>query len=285
MDYRILFAAVVGLVFVAFGGFYYALILRSYVPSPPSAQTAAAAPPPLESAAPGPHAPAAAASAAKGTSATAAGIEAEIARSENAELQALLKQRFPDEYKQIIEIAVRRRNEGISDEAFGQELFAHIQAMMRAKLKFAAGANIAIIDKLANNEIDLFHALANEGARFCLTVLGKDSGPPPGSPLENVTRMLRLGTLYRFQAIVDGMPNFKPIEPLKPAEIVGFQANLVGSGLKFEDVRSGTFLNQEGEEPGKPCLMVEKLYRTITGLGDETRRKLYSGMFFLGRDK
>jgi hypothetical protein len=278
MDYRILFAAVVGLVFVAFGGFYYALILRSYVPSPPSAQTAAAPPPP-----PGPAAPAVPAAPAGAT--TAAGIEAEIARSENAELQALLKQRFPDEYKQIIEIAVRRRNEGISNEAFGQELFAHIQAIMRAKLKFAAGANIAIIDKLAANEIELFHALATEGARFCLTVLGKDSGPPPGSPPENVTRMLRLGTLYRFQAIVDGMPNFKPIEPLKPAEMVGFQANLVGSGLKFEDVRSGTFLNQEGEEPGKPCLMVEKLYRTITGLGDETRRKLYSGMFFLGRDK
>ena len=104
-------------------------------------------------------------------------------------------------------------------------------------------------------------------------------------PPDNVRRMLRLGTLYRFQAVVAGMPNFRPIEPLKPPEMVGFQAGLVAHGMTFEDVRNGAFLHQEGDAPGKACLMIERLYRTITELGDETRRKLFSSMFFLGRDK
>ena len=40
-----------------------------------------------------------------------------------------------------------------------------------------------------------------------------------------------------------------------------------------------------GDEPGKPCLMVETLYLAIARLGEGTRRKIYAGMFFLGRDK
>jgi hypothetical protein len=310
MDHRILIAVVVGLVVVACGGFYYALNLQSFAPAalpphtagtPPKAAAPAAKPdaPVSEAAAPvktveparptTPAKPTAPATSAPATAAagkaTAAGIEAEIARTDNAELQSLLRERFPDDYKELIEIAVRRRNEGVADEAFGRELFSQIQTIMRAKLKFAAGADIAIIDKLAANEIKLFQALANEGAPFCLTILGRENTPPQGVPPETVRRLLRLGTLYRFQAIADGMPNFRPIEALKPAEMVGFQAALVSNGMNFEDVRSGAFLNQEGEEPGKPCLMIERLYRTITGLGAEARRKLYSGMLFLGRDR
>jgi hypothetical protein len=283
MDHRILIAAIVGLVFMACGGFYYALSVRSYVPV-----AAPAIPADIDAAkAPGQPAQMPAATPARGApgKATTASIEAEIARSEHAELQALLMQRFPEDYKQMIELAVRRRNEGISDEAFGRELFTQIQAIMRSKLKFAAGADIAIIDKLAANEIELFHALANDGAPFCLSVLGRTTAPQTGALPDDIRRFLRLGTLYRFQAIANGMPNFKPIEPLKQPELVGLQAALVSNGMNFDDVRSGAFLNQEGDEPGKPCMMIERLYRTITGLGDETRRKLYSGMFFLGRDR
>ena len=92
MDHRILIAVVVGLVLVAFGGFYFAL-----GPHPASRscrrpcrrasdavqrrraarRRAAAAPPPL---------------------ATAESIEAEIALSDHAELQALLKETFAAEY-------------------------------------------------------------------------------------------------------------------------------------------------------------------------------------------
>ena len=52
--------------------------------------------------------------------ATPESIEAEIARSEHAELQALLKQHFADEYKELIAVAVRRRNEGASEQDVGQ---------------------------------------------------------------------------------------------------------------------------------------------------------------------
>ena len=54
--------------------------------------------------------------------ATPASIEAEIALSEHAELQALLKKNFAAEYDELIAVAVRRRNEGVSDQIFGQEL-------------------------------------------------------------------------------------------------------------------------------------------------------------------
>ena len=48
--------------------------------------------------------------------ATPASIEAEIAQSEHAELQALLKKNFTAEYNELIAVAVRRRNEGVSDQ-------------------------------------------------------------------------------------------------------------------------------------------------------------------------
>jgi hypothetical protein len=102
---------------------------------------------------------------------------------------------------------------------------------------------------------------------------------------DNVRRLMRLGTLYRLEAIVDGMPHFRVNEPLTAAEVASFEASLNRDGLKFEDIRTGTFLSKEGEAPGKPCRMVAKLYRAIARLDENARRKLYAGMFFLGRDK
>jgi hypothetical protein len=55
--------------------------------------------------------------------------------------------------------------------------------------------------------------------------------------------------------------------------------------MTFDDVRSGSFLDKGGNEPGQPCLMVEKLYRAIARLDEEARRKIYAGLFFLGRDQ
>jgi hypothetical protein len=97
--------------------------------------------------------------------------------------------------------------------------------------------------------------------------------------------MMRLGTLYRFQAIVDGLANNRPVDPLTQAELGAFEASLSRDGMRFEDVRTGAFLGKGGNEPGKPCLMIEKLYQSIARLEEGTRRKIYAGMFFLGRDR
>ena len=297
MDPRIVIAFVIALVFVAFGGFYFALKPNAggaLLPQPlPPAQTAtpssAAAPmivppPPVEPTAPmGPLAPPA--PPAPPPMATPAIIEAEIGLSEHAELQALLKQNFNAEYNELIAVAVRRRNEGVSDQVFGLELNERFQDVMRGKLKYGAGASMAAVDKLAANEASLFHALGTEGAGFCLKMLGKDSSPAEGAPPESVRQLMRLGTLYRFQAIAEGMPTAKPAEALTGDEMRAFEASLAREGLNFKDVSTGAYLNDSGTEPGKPCRTLETLHLAIARLGEGTRRKIYAGMFFLGRDK
>ncbi len=81
------------------------------------------------------------------------------------------------------------------------------------------------------------------------------------------------------------MPNSKPPDPLTADEMTVFEASLQRDGLKFDEVRTGAFLSKFGEEPGKPCLMIEKLYLAIARLPELPRRKIYAGMFFLGRDR
>jgi hypothetical protein len=279
MDLRILIAVVFGLVLVAFGGFYFALGPHSTdLPLPP----APTAPPPVaplppEVAPPPPPPPS--------PMATPESIEGEIAQSEHAELLALVKQNFNAEYTDLIAMAVRRRNEGVSDQAFGQELAERFQNIMRGKLKFGAGASMPTIDKLAANEASLFHALGTEGAGFCLKMLGKDDTPAAEAPPDSVRRLMQLGTLYRFQAIVEGMAaNAKPVEPLSKEETRVFEASLAREGLNFKDVNTGAYL-KTSLEPGKPCLTLETLHLAIARLPDGTRRKMYTGMFFAGRDK
>jgi hypothetical protein len=270
MDYRVLLAAVVGLVLIAVGGFYFAFMQRPhYAVTPPSSRQETSSP----------QSPAGPLG-----KATAESIEAEIARTDQAELQELLKRHFNEEYKELIAVAVRRRNEGVSDEEFGRELFAQFQTIMRPKLQFAVAASMQAIDRLAANEISLFRALGTAGAAHCLTVLGKDDAVVSVPMPDDVRRLMRLGTLYRFQAIVDGMPKFRPLNALNANEMAAFEAGLARSGVSFEEMRTGAFLNQPGE-PGAACQKIERMYQTIATLGEETRRKLYSGMFFMGRDK
>jgi len=217
--------------------------------------------------------------------ATPESIEGEIALSEQAELMALVKQNFAAEYTELITWAVSKRNEGISDQAFGQGLAERLQNIMRGKLKFGAGASMPTIDKLAANETSLFHALGTEGAAFCLKMLGKDDTPAAEPPPDSVRRLMQSGTLYRFQAIAEGMAaNAKPVDPLSREESRQFEASLTREGLNFKDVNSGAYLNATGE-PGKPCLTLETLHLAIARLPEGTRRKLYTGMFFAGRDK
>ena len=64
-----------------------------------------------------------------------------------------------------------------------------------------------------------------------------------------------------------------------------FEASLAREGLNFKDVSTGAYLNNAGTEPGKPCLTLETLHLAIARLAEGTRRKIYAGMFFLGRDK
>jgi hypothetical protein len=95
---------------------------------------------------------------------------------------------------------------------------------------------------------------------------------------------MRLGTLYRFQAIAEGMPAAKPAEALTSDEMRAFEASLAREGLNFKDVSTDAYLNS-GTEPGKPCRTLETLHLVIARLAEGTRRKIYAGMFFLGRDK
>jgi hypothetical protein len=285
MDFRILIAVVFGLVLMAFGGFYFALSPHSTelplpAPSPPPlVQTATPGAPPLpDAAAPAPPPP-------PPPMATAESIEGEFAQSEHAELLAVLKRSFNAEYNDLVAMAVRRRNEGASDQAFGQELAERFQSIMRGKLKFGVGAGTPTVDKLAANEAGLFHALGTEGAGLCLKMLGKDDAPATTPPPESVRRLMQLGTLYRFQAIAEGMAaNAKPVEPLSREETRAFEASLAREGLNFRDVNTGAYLKADAE-PGKPCLTLETLHLAITRLPEGTRRKIYAGMFFAGRDK
>jgi hypothetical protein len=274
---------VFGLVLVAFGGFYYALgpqttdlplPLAPPAPPPVAALPAEVAPqPPPPPPQPPPPPP----------MATPESVEGELALSEHAELLALVKQNFNAEYADLIAMAVRRRNEGVSDQVFGQELAERVQDIMRGKLKFGAGAGMPTIDRLAANEASLFHALGTEGAAFCLKMLGKDDTPAAEPPPESVRRLMQLGTLYRFQAIAEGMAaNAKPVEPLSKEETRVFEASLAREGLNFKDVNTGAYL-KTSLEPGKPCLTLETLHLAIARLPEGTRRKLYTGMFFAGR--
>ena len=279
MDLRILIAVVFGLVLMAFGGFYYALSRQTadlplpLAPPapPPAALPAEVAPPPPPQPPPPPP------------MATPESVEGEIALSEQAELLALVKQNFSAEYTDLIAMAVRRRNEGVSDQVFEQELAERFQDIVRGKLKFGAGASMPTVDKLAANEASLFHALGTEGAAFCLKMLGKDDAPAAEPPPDSVRRLMQLGTLYRFQAIVEGMAaNPKPVEPLSKEETRVFEASLAREGLNFKDVNTGAYL-KTSLEPGKPCLTLETLHLAIARLPEGTRRKLYTGMFFAGR--
>ena len=288
MDLRILIAVVFGLVLVAFGGFYYALgpqttdlpvPLARPTPPPVAALPAEAAPSQPLPPPPSPPQPA------PPPMATPESVEGEIALSEHAELLALVKQNFSAEYTDLIVTAVRRRNEGVSDQVFGQELAERFQDIMRGKLKYGAGASMPTIDRLAANEASLFHVLGTEGASFCLKMLGKDDTPATEPPPDSVRRLMQLGTLYRFQAIVEGMAvNAKPVEPLSKEETRVFEASLAREGLNFKDVSTGAYL-RTSLEPGKPCLTLETLHLAIARLPESTRRKLYTGMFFAGRDK
>ena len=283
MNPRILIGVVVGLVLVALGGFYFALKPHAnnalVAPALPPVQTAApssAAMPPVVVPPPPPAPP---------PLATPAGIEAEIALSEHAEVQALLKKNFTAEYNEMIAVAVRRRNEGVSDEVFGQKLAERVQAIMREKLKYGAGASTPTLDRLAANEASLFHALGTEGAALCLKMLGKDDTPATTPTPDSVRQLMRLGTLYRFQAIAEGMPSAKPVAVMTAEEMRAFEGSLSREGLNFKDVSTGAYLSKASSEPGKPCLTLETLHLAIARLAEGTRRKIYAGMFFLDRDK
>jgi hypothetical protein len=216
--------------------------------------------------------------------ATPASIEAEIALSEYADVLALVKKLFPAEYEGLMTAAAQRRNEGVSDEVFGRELASGFQKIMRGKLTYGTGASMPMMDRLAANEASLFHALGTDGAAFCHMMLGMDDSPPVGAPPESVRHLLQLGTLYRFQAIAEGMPDAKPAVPLSKDELRAFETSVVQVGLNFNDVNSGAFLKASGG-PGKPCLTLETLHLAIAKLAEGTRRKIYAGMFFLGRSQ
>ena len=183
MDHRILLAAVVGLVLVAVRR----LLLCAGPKIARRAQRAGArrrrAAHPAEPACIGSQADrryAGCRHAAPARDDRSATIEAEIARTEHADLQVLLKRHFADEYQELMEFMVRRRpvRGHLADDAAAQEMLARFQEMMRPKLKYAAAARVALIDKLASNEIELFHALGTEGASFVSRCLARTRRRP-----------------------------------------------------------------------------------------------------------
>jgi hypothetical protein len=289
------------LVLAAAAAFYVGLGSRSgwLAPSPPDAavRTAALAPTPaplpattVGASEPAPPPAFSTASAEPPTTptpppaATPASIEAEIAFSEYADVLALVKRLFADEYNELMVTAAQRRNEGVADDVFGRELASGLQKIMRGKLPYGTGASTPMMDRLAANEASLFHALGTDGAAFCHMMLGMDDSPPAGAPPESVRHLLQLGTLYRFQAIAEGIPEAKPAVPLSKDELRAFETSVVQVGLNFNEVNSGAFL-KAGGGPGKPCLTLETLHLAIAKLAEGTRRKIYAGMFFLGRSQ
>ena len=65
-----------------------------------------------------------------------------------------------------------------------------------------------------------------------------------------------------------------------------FEALARARGAQFQGRQhGGAYLNSGGAEPGRPCLTLETLHLAIARLAEGTRRKIYAGMFFLGRDK
>ena len=168
---------------------------------------------------------------------------------------------------------------------FGQELAERIQGIMRGKLKFGVNASMPTIDRLAGNEANLFHALGTEGAALLPEDARPGRSPATMATPESVRQLMRLGTLYRFQAIVEGMASSKPVDTLTKEETRAFEASLTREGLNYRDVTTGAYLKAGGSDPGKPCLSLETLHVAIARLPDNVRRKIYAGMFFLGRDK
>jgi hypothetical protein len=276
MDGRIVIGVVVALVLLAFSGFYVALGPHSDAGPPPgmpsSASPVASVPPPTGAPPPPPTPP----------MFTAQSVEAEFALSEHADLLAFVKKSFAPDYAELLQQAVSRRNEGVSEQAFGQALAESIQNVMRGKLKYGAGGSMPTIDRLAANEASLFHALGTEGAPFCLKMLGRDDTPAAAPVPDIVRQLMELGTLYRFQAVAEGMTNTKPIEPLTKDEAKAYEASVVRAGLNFKDVTTGAYLKAAGE-PGKPCLTLETLHLAIAKLPDGVRRKIYASMFFANR--
>lgn len=278
MDGRLLIGLVLGLVLAAFGGFYFALGPLSQDAAAPASPPPVAAP--AGSAGPAPVQP----SPPPPPRVTTESMENEFAQSEQATLLGLLKRVFPFEYSDLLAFAVRRRSEGVSDQVFGQELAERFQDILRGKLRYGVAASTATIDRLAANEASLFHALGTDGAAFCLKMLGQDD-TPAASPLpDSVRQLMQLGTLYRFQAIAEGMPNDKPPEALTRDEMRAFEASLARDGLNYRDVSTGAYLKASAE-PGKPCLTLEALHLAIARLPEGVRRKVYAGMFFVGRDR
>src|ERR1043166_6893037 len=129
MDFRILLAGAFGLIAVAFGGFYFAFGSRSHdtLVMPPPARTAATSPgtnpPPAGGGTPSqPSSQPQASPPGPPGKATP-----ESTRPDQNGLQSLLKKYFAGDYKALIAVAGERRNEGVSDVAFGQELFQRFQ--------------------------------------------------------------------------------------------------------------------------------------------------------------
>ena len=157
---------------------------------------------------------------------------------------------------------------------------------MRGKLKYGVGASMPTIDKLAANEASLFHALGTEGAALCLKMLGKDDSAAG----RGAARKRAAADAARHAVPVPGhrrghAERQSRSRLLTSDEMRAFEASLAREGLNFKDVSTGAYLNNAGAEPGKPCLTLETLHLAIARLAEGTRRKIYAGMFFLGRDK
>src|SRR4029077_2915128 len=162
-------------------------------------------------------------------------IEAEIAMSDYADLQVLLKTNFADEYGRLMVVVARLRNTGISDQELNETLFARFQDMLRPKLKLGVGASTPAIDRLAANEAALFHALGVEAAPSCMKLLGKDGGGSGPLPTD-VNRLMRLGWLLWCRAVFVGMRTPTQVEELTRDERVAFEEALKREGLRLADV-------------------------------------------------
>ena len=156
------------------------------------------------------------------------------------------RRNFPDEYKELMELTRQRRNEGVSDDAAGQELFARFQEMMRPQAQIRRRRELAD-DRQARHQRDRAVPCArHRGHGFCLKVLGDDT--PSASPVARQrAALMPLGTIYRFRPSSTGcrIQADRRAQPRRDERVRG------GAAPRRAQVRGCAFrrLSSRGTEP------------------------------------
>ena len=246
MNPRILMAVVVGLVLVAFGGFYFALGLHAndalLPPALPPAQTATpvqrrrAACRRATAAAPGHPGEHRGGDRAVGTRRAAGAAEKELRRR----IRRVDRGGRPPAQRRRVGSGLRP---GTGRTLRGDHAR---QIEIRRRGEHADRSTSSPPTRRA-----CFMRSAPRARAFASRCSARTTRPPATATPESVRQLMRLGTLYRFQAIAEGMPAAKPAAALTSDEMRAFEASLAREGLNFKDVSTGRLSQQRRHRTGK----------------------------------